>query len=52
MLLLLNFYFCPRDPNSLETLDRFQSSIDWVTKGTFSQEDVDEAKLSVFSQVQ
>ncbi|XP_041378980.1 LOW QUALITY PROTEIN: presequence protease, mitochondrial-like [Gigantopelta aegis] len=44
-------FFSYRDPNSLETLDRFQSSIDWVTKGTFSQEDVDEAKLSVFSQV-
>ena len=52
VLLLLKFYFCLRDPNSLETLDCFQSSIDWITKGTFSQEDIDEAKLSVFSQVQ
>ena len=40
-----------RDPHSLETLDRFQDSINWACQGSFSQEDIDEARLSVFSQV-
>ena len=39
------------DPHSLETLDRFQDSIKWAVSGGFSQQDVAEAKLSVFSQV-
>ena len=39
------------DPHSLDTVNRFNDSIDWITSGAFTDEDVEEAKLSVFSQV-
>jgi len=39
------------DPNSIETLKSFQDSIEWAANGNFSDHDVDEAKLGVFSQV-
>jgi Zn-dependent M16 (insulinase) family peptidase len=44
-------FFSYRDPNSLETIERFRSSIEWVCKGSFTLDDINEAKLSVFSQV-
>lgn len=40
-----------RDPNSVQTLSAFDESVDWVKAGTFTQQDIDEAKLSVFSAV-
>lgn len=40
------------DPHSLDTINRFHESIDWASSGSFTVEDVEEAKLSVFSQVQ
>ena len=40
-----------RDPCSTETLQVFQESIEWACSGRFSEKDVNEAKLSVFSQV-
>ena len=46
-----NFPLYWRDPNSLATLDVFQDAIDWAARGDFSDKDMDEAKLSVFSQV-
>ncbi|XP_048223420.1 presequence protease, mitochondrial [Perognathus longimembris pacificus] len=40
-----------RDPNSIETLQTFGKAIDWAKSGKFTQQDIDEAKLSVFSAV-
>jgi len=40
-----------RDPNSVETFKSFENCIDWAINGNFSDQDVDEAKLGVFSQV-
>lgn len=40
-----------RDPNSVQTLSVFGKSVDWAKSGQFTQQDVDEAKLSVFSAV-
>eukprot|EP00731_Ephydatia_muelleri_P032052 Em0023g559a len=40
-----------RDPNSFDTLNRFQDALEWASKGSFSDKDVEEAKLAVFSQV-
>ncbi|XP_006874805.1 PREDICTED: presequence protease, mitochondrial [Chrysochloris asiatica] len=47
---LFNFYSY-RDPNSIETLQSFGKAIDWAKSGKFTQQDIDEAKLSVFSAV-
>lgn len=41
----------PRDPNSIETLQSFGKAVDWAKSGKFTQQDIDEAKLSVFSAV-
>ncbi|XP_023404516.1 presequence protease, mitochondrial isoform X1 [Loxodonta africana] len=40
-----------RDPNSIETLQAFGKAVDWAKSGKFTQQDIDEAKLSVFSAV-
>ena len=40
-----------RDPNSMKTLAAFDGAVDWAVDGSFTQSDVDEAKLSIFSQV-
>ncbi|OWK03382.1 hypothetical protein Celaphus_00007650, partial [Cervus elaphus hippelaphus] len=40
-----------RDPRSTETLQSFMKAIDWAKAGRFTQQDIDEAKLSVFSAV-
>lgn len=40
-----------RDPNSAQTLSAFLRGADWAKSGRFTQQDVDEAKLSVFSAV-
>ena len=40
-----------RDPNSVQTLSAFRRGVDWARSGSFSQQDIDEAKLSVFSTV-
>ncbi|XP_053571650.1 presequence protease, mitochondrial [Bombina bombina] len=47
---IFNFYSY-RDPNCLSTLSVFEKAIDWARSGKFAQEDIDEAKLSVFSSV-
>lgn len=48
---LFTFVSLDRDPNSVQTLSAFDESVDWVKSGTFTQQDIDEAKLSVFSAV-
>ncbi|XP_069314745.1 presequence protease, mitochondrial isoform X3 [Eulemur rufifrons] len=40
-----------RDPNSVETLRAFGKAVDWAQSGKFTQQDIDEAKLSVFASV-
>ncbi|XP_040910591.1 presequence protease, mitochondrial isoform X2 [Toxotes jaculatrix] len=47
---LFSFYSY-RDPNSVQTLSAFRKGVDWAKSGEFTQQDIDEAKLSVFSAV-
>lgn len=42
---------CFRDPNLQRTLDTFNDSCTWAANGDVSQQEIDEAKLSVFGQV-
>uniref|UniRef100_A0A3Q2UFL3 Presequence protease, mitochondrial n=1 Tax=Fundulus heteroclitus TaxID=8078 RepID=A0A3Q2UFL3_FUNHE len=44
-------FYSYRDPNSVQTLSAFRKGADWAKSGQFSQQDIDEAKLSVFSAV-
>ncbi|ELU02149.1 hypothetical protein CAPTEDRAFT_179632 [Capitella teleta] len=44
-------FYSYRDPNSMKTFDVFNRAVDWACEGSFQQQDIDEAKLSVFSQV-
>lgn len=47
---LFHFYSY-RDPNLQRTLDTFNDSCTWAANGDVSQQEIDEAKLSVFGQV-
>lgn len=47
---LFSFYSY-RDPNSVQTLAAFRKGVEWAKSGQFTQQDIDEAKLSVFSAV-
>uniref|UniRef100_A0A3Q2YVU2 Pitrilysin metalloproteinase 1 n=1 Tax=Hippocampus comes TaxID=109280 RepID=A0A3Q2YVU2_HIPCM len=47
---LFSFYSY-RDPNSVQTLSAFSKGVNWVKSAKFTQQDIDEAKLSVFSAV-
>ena len=40
-----------RDPNFEGTLSAFENSIQWAVEGKFTDQDVEEAKLSVFAEV-
>ncbi|KAM9323323.1 presequence protease, mitochondrial [Pholidichthys leucotaenia] len=44
-------FYSYRDPNSVQTLSAFHNGVDWAKSGKFTQQDIDEAKLSVFSAV-
>ncbi|XP_054447557.1 presequence protease, mitochondrial isoform X2 [Pteronotus mesoamericanus] len=44
-------FYSYRDPHSTETLQSFAKAVEWAKSGSFSQQDIDEAKLSVFSAV-
>lgn len=44
-------FYSYRDPNSVQTLSAFRKGVDWAKSGQFTQQDIDEAKLSVFSAV-
>jgi len=44
-------FFSYRDPKTLETLKTYQDSIEWVGKRKFTQQEIDEAKLSIFKKV-
>lgn len=45
----LNILF--RDPNVSKTLDSFNASLHWLVHTNHSEQDINEAKLSVFSDV-
>ncbi|KAI9305038.1 peptidase M16C associated-domain-containing protein [Cunninghamella echinulata] len=47
---LFSFYSY-RDPHTLETLDTYQSSLKWVLQREFSDQELTEAKLSIFQSV-
>ncbi|XP_037315052.2 presequence protease, mitochondrial [Pungitius pungitius] len=47
---LFSFYSY-RDPSPVQTLSVFRRAVDWAKSGQFSQQDIDEAKMSVFSSV-
>ena len=42
--------FC-RDPHSTQTLKVFEDSIEWAAKGSFTQQELEQAKISVFQAV-
>ncbi|XP_047018440.1 presequence protease, mitochondrial isoform X2 [Ictalurus punctatus] len=42
-------FYSYRDPNCSQTLEVFRSGVEWAQDGRFTQQDVDEAKLSIFS---
>ncbi|RXM97863.1 Presequence protease, mitochondrial [Acipenser ruthenus] len=44
-------FYSYRDPNSITTLTAFRKGVEWAKAGKFTQQDIDEAKLSVFSAV-
>ncbi|XP_072033741.1 presequence protease, mitochondrial-like isoform X2 [Amphiura filiformis] len=44
-------FYSYRDPNSINTLESFSHSVEWAIKGDYTQQDIDEAKLSIFSAV-
>ncbi|XP_002750056.1 presequence protease, mitochondrial [Callithrix jacchus] len=44
-------FYSYRDPNTMETLQSFGKAVDWAKSGKFTQQDIDEAKLSAFSTV-
>ena len=44
-------FYSYRDPNFERTLDVFNSSNEWIQKGSFTNTDVDEAKLNVFKEL-
>ncbi|KAI8978988.1 Metalloenzyme, LuxS/M16 peptidase-like protein [Pilobolus umbonatus] len=44
---LFSFYSY-RDPRTLETLDTFNKSVEWVQQRTFTDQEITESKLSIF----
>jgi Zn-dependent M16 (insulinase) family peptidase len=47
---VLNF-FSYRDPNSSATFDIFEQANEWVSQNSFTDKDIEEAKLGVFQTV-
>ncbi|KAG0183072.1 Mitochondrial presequence protease [Apophysomyces sp. BC1021] len=47
---LFSFYSY-RDPRTLETLDTYSAAVDWVQQRTFTDQEITEAKLSIFQGV-
>ncbi|XP_071943029.1 presequence protease, mitochondrial-like isoform X2 [Antedon mediterranea] len=44
-------FYSYRDPNSEKTLDAFKKCCEWAVDASYLDQDIDEAKLSVFSSV-
>jgi Zn-dependent M16 (insulinase) family peptidase len=47
---LFSFYSY-RDPRTLETLDTYSKSVDWVQQRKFTDQEITESKLSIFQGV-
>lgn len=48
----LEFQFTfARDPNFEETLSAIEHSVQWAAEGKFTEQDIEEAKISVLAQV-
>lgn len=41
-------FYSYRDPRTLETLDTYNQSIDWVQQRKFTDQEITESKLSIF----
>lgn len=44
-------FYSYRDPNSLSTFNNYEKAIQAVSSGTFNQDDIDSAKLTLFSKL-
>ncbi|KAF8777515.1 Presequence protease like protein [Argiope bruennichi] len=44
-------FYSYRDPNVTKTLKSFSSGVEWLLEGSYSEQDITEAKLGVFSEV-
>jgi len=44
-------FYSYRDPNTVGTIDIFDDAAKWIDKNQFTDQDIDEAKLSVFREV-
>ena len=44
-------FFSYRDPNPKNSFEVFDGSVDWIVQRQFTQQDVDEAKLGTFQQI-
>ncbi|CAL1264217.1 unnamed protein product [Larinioides sclopetarius] len=44
-------FYSYRDPNVTKTLKSFSSGVEWLLEGSYSDQDITEAKLGVFSEV-
>ncbi len=44
-------FYSYRDPNTSRTLETFDASAEWIKKTSFTQQNLDEAKLGVFQKV-
>ena len=42
-------FYSYRDPNVLETMEAFDRGIEWIKRGEFTEEHLEEAKLQLFS---
>lgn len=50
-MVLCYFVFFVRDPNFDETLSTFENSVQWAAEGKFTDQDIEEAKISCLAQV-
>ncbi|XP_073256731.1 presequence protease, mitochondrial-like [Porites lutea] len=44
-------FYSYRDPNFEETLSAFEHSVQWAAEGKFTEQDIEEAKISVLAQI-
>merc|ERR1711964_27691 len=44
-------FYSYRDPNTDQTVDTFKAAVEWLAAGNFTERDIDEALLYLFSNV-
>lgn len=47
----LNLFSSYDDPNVLRTVEQFRGGCDWIRNGEFSAKDVEEARMSLFGDI-